>query len=177
MLRRIGRDRTFMTRDKFLRLLIVSGITVVLDQLSKFIIVTRLEFGDNITVIPGLFNITHALNPGGAFGIFAQNSQWVRVLMLLVVSIIAVGFIIYLYFGVPETHPMLANALALILGGAIGNLIDRVRRGVVVDFLDCYVNQHHWPAFNVADSAICIGVGIFIAHIVLNKMPEQKSGL
>ncbi|MBU1171117.1 MAG: signal peptidase II [Proteobacteria bacterium] len=164
-----------MTREKIMRLLIVSGITVLIDQISKAVIVRFLSYGENINLIPGFFNITYVLNAGGAFGLFAQQSQLVRVMMFLVLSMIAVGFIFYLYHGVPRSHPMLANALALILGGAIGNLIDRIRMGRVVDFLDCYIKHFHWPAFNVADSAICVGVGIFIYHIVFKKMPEEGS--
>lgn len=163
-----------MTRDKYIRLLIVSGFTILADQISKLLIVRFMSYGESIEVIPGFFNLTYVLNPGGAFSLFAQQSQLVRVMMFLVFSLVAVGFIFYLYKGVPRTHPMLANALALILGGAIGNLIDRIRMGKVVDFLDCYVKHDwpHWPVFNVADSAICIGVGIFIFHMVFNKMPE-----
>ena len=162
-----------MTREKIFRLCIVSGIIILLDQISKLIVIAKLELGRDIPVIPGFLNITHVLNPGGAFGLFAQHSTWVRVLMFLVFSLIAVGFIIYLYIGVPESHRMLANGLCLIFGGAAGNLIDRIHMGKVVDFIDIYIQQYHWPAFNVADSAICVGVGIFVYHIVLNKMPEE----
>ena len=87
--------------------------------------------------------------------------------------VLTMGLILYLYVGIPETHPMLANGLSLIFGGAVGNLIDRVRMGKVIDFLDVYVGDLHWPAFNVADSAICVGVGIFMFHILFNRMPEQ----
>jgi signal peptidase II len=162
-----------MNRAKILRLLTVSGIAVILDQLTKLAVVSRIEFGKDIPVIPGFFNLTHVLNSGGAFGMFAQSSDWVRVLFFLVFSFIAVGVILYLYVGIPETHPMLGNGLSMIFGGALGNLIDRVRMGKVVDFLDVYVGNWHWPAFNIADSAICIGVGIFVYHILFNKMPEE----
>ncbi len=162
-----------MTKEKLIRLLIVGGTIALIDQITKLIIHTKLAMGEMIPVIPGFFNITHVHNPGGAFGIFAGQSQFVRVLVFLVVSIIAVGFILWLYRSIPKTHPMLANALALITGGAVGNLIDRIRMGEVDDFLDCYIKSTHWPAFNVADSAICIGVGIFIYHMILKKMPEE----
>ncbi len=162
-----------MTKAKILRLLIISGITVILDQLTKILVVASLEFGRDIPVIPGFFNLTHVLNPGGAFGLFAQHSGFVRVLFFLVFSLVAVGFILYIYAGIPETHKVLGGGLCLIFGGAVGNLIDRVRMGKVVDFLDVYVGNWHWPAFNVADSAICIGVGVFVYHILFNKMPEQ----
>jgi signal peptidase II len=129
-----------MTREKIIRLLIVSGITVILDQITKFIIVSNLAYGENIRVIPGLFSITHALNPGGAFGIFAQNSLWVRVLILLGFSFVAVGFVLYLYIGVPATHPMLANGLALITGGAVEFAQRRSDHPALVDH-----RRHHRP--------------------------------
>lgn len=162
-----------MTKAKILRLVAVSGITVILDQITKLLVAAYIGYGQDIAVIPGFFNLTHVLNPGGAFGLFAQQGAMVRVMFFLVFSLVAVGLILYLYVGIPETHPMLANGLSLIFGGAVGNLIDRVRMGKVIDFLDVYLGDLHWPAFNVADSAICIGVGIFMFHILFNRMPEQ----
>jgi signal peptidase II len=166
-----------MSRAKILRLLIVSGIVMILDQITKLVVVANIEFGRDIPVIPEFFNLTHVLNPGGAFGLFAQHSAMVRIMFFLVFSLIAVGFILYIYVGIPETHPMLANGMSLIFGGAIGNLIDRVRMGKVVDFLDVYLGNMHWPAFNIADSAICIGVGVFVYHILFNKMPAESKVL
>jgi signal peptidase II len=84
---------------------------------------------------------------------------------------LALAMILYFHHQTPRSHPYLALGLSLIFGGAIGNLIDRLRFGEVVDFLDFYVASYHWPTFNVADSAVTVGVGIFIAHIVLKKMP------
>ena len=162
-----------MTKAKILRLVAVSGITVIVDQITKLLVAAYIGYGQDIAVIPGFFNLTHVLNPGGAFGLFAQQGAMVRVMFFLVFSLVAVGLILYLYVGIPETHPMLANGLSLIFGGAVGNLIDRVRMGKVIDFLDVYVGDLHWPAFNVADSAICVGVGIFMFHILFNRMPEQ----
>ncbi len=162
-----------MTKDKILRLLIVGGVIILIDQITKLYIHTSYAMGSVKTVIPGFFNIVHYHNPGGAFGLFAGQSQIVRVLVFLVISIIATGFILWLYRSIPKTHPMLANALALIFGGAVGNLIDRIRMGEVDDFLDVYIMNYHWPAFNIADSAICIGVGIFIFHMIFKKIPEE----
>jgi signal peptidase II len=82
------------------------------------------------------------------------------------------GLIVYFYRSTPRTYPYLAAALALIFGGAVGNLIDRLRLNEVVDFLDFYIGSVHWPAFNVADSAITVGITIFITHVVLGKMPQ-----
>jgi signal peptidase II len=84
----------------------------------------------------------------------------------------AVGLIFYFYHKTPPGQTLLSTGFALIFGGAIGNLIDRVRFGMVVDFLDFYIGRHHWPAFNIADSAITVGIFIFIYHLVVKKMPE-----
>ncbi len=162
-----------MRKDQAIRLLIVGGLIVLIDQITKIVILKTLVIGEMIPVIPGFFNITHVHNPGGAFGLFAGHSQVIRIFVFLVISTLAAVLILYMYRGIPKTHPMLANALALIFGGAVGNLIDRARMGEVVDFLDCYFKTLHWPAFNIADSAICVGVGIFIFHVLLNKMPEE----
>lgn len=169
----LTRQDSQMSKEKLIRLFIVGGLVILADQITKLFILKTFLVGEIISVIPGFFNITHVHNPGGAFGLFADQSQMVRVIVFLVISTIAVGFILWMYRSIPKTHPMLANALALIFGGAVGNLIDRIRMGKVVDFLDCYIGQMHWPAFNVADSAICIGVGIFIFHILFKQMPEE----
>jgi len=161
-----------MSFEKIRRLLIISVIIVVLDQVTKAMIVNYLDLYHSIKIVPGFFSITHIHNPGGAFGFLANQSPAVRVIVFLFVSILALGFIFYFYHKTPETHKWLATGFALIFSGAIGNLIDRVRFGTVVDFLDVYINNLHWPAFNIADSAITIGMGVFIYHIIAKKMPE-----
>lgn len=150
----------------------ITGLIVLLDQATKFLVLARMPLYDSIPVIEGFFNLTHVRNPGGAFGFMAAGSQGVRNLLFVGVSIVAMGLIVYFYRSTPKTYPYLASALAMIFGGAVGNLIDRLRFGEVVDFLDVYVGAYHWPAFNVADSAISVGITIFIAHLVLGKMPE-----
>jgi signal peptidase II len=150
----------------------IAGLVVLLDQATKLLVVAKMPLYHSITVLPGFFNLTHIRNPGGAFGFMAAGSQGLRNLLFVGVSIIAMGLIVYFYRSTPKTHPYLASALAMIFGGAVGNLVDRLRFGEVVDFLDAYVATYHWPAFNVADSAITVGITIFIAHLVLGKMPE-----
>ena len=143
-----------------------------LDQMTKAYILKALPLYHSIPVISGLFNITHIHNPGGAFGFLAKASPGLRVLFFILMSSAAICVILYLYQRTPATHPFLAGGFALIFGGAIGNLVDRVRFGKVVDFLDFYIGTYHWPAFNVADSAISIGVGIFVFHFLFKKMPD-----
>ena len=144
----------------------------MLDQVTKGLILRYLPFNKTIPVVKGFFNITHVLNPGGAFGLMANLSPIMRNIIFLFVSSIAVGLIFYFYKKTPAQHSWLAAAFALIFGGAIGNLIDRIRFGMVIDFLDFYVCNLHWPAFNIADSAISIGIGIFLYHLIFKKMPE-----
>ena len=154
------------------RIALVSFCVLLLDQVTKWLIVRHLPLYANITVIDHFFNITHILNPGGAFGFFAEQSPGIRKFIFLFLSSGVAVFVLWLYRKTAESHIFLSYGLALIFGGALGNLIDRFRFGKVVDFLDFYVGSLHWPAFNIADSAITIGMGILIYHIIFNKLPE-----
>ncbi len=154
------------------RLILVSSAVVLADQITKALIVKALALHQAIEVIPGLFNITHVLNPGGAFGFFATQSLGVRRFVFLFLSAVVAVFVVWMYHKAARTHVFLSWGLAMIFGGALGNLIDRFRFGKVVDFLDFYIKAAHWPAFNVADSAITIGMAILIYHVVFNKIPE-----
>jgi signal peptidase II len=158
-------------RKKIGRLLIVSGPVILLDQASKALVLNTMRLYESIPVIPGFFNLTHIHNPGGAFGFLAGQSVVVRTFFFLVVAFLAMGLILHFYFKTPPTHPTLSAAFALIFGGAVGNLIDRLRFGKVVDFFDFYIGALHWPAFNVADSAISVGITVFVLHLVFNRMP------
>ena len=123
-------------------------------------------------MINGFFNLTHILNPGGAFGLFAENSQALRKFLFLFVSTIVAGVVFWMYQKTPREYRWFSWALALIFGGALGNLIDRFRYGKVVDFLDFYLGGCHWPAFNLADSAITMGMTVFLCHILFNRLPD-----
>lgn len=158
-------------RTKYIKFFTVAVVLVILDQISKSLVLAKMPLYKTIPVIKGFFSLTHVHNPGGAFGFLAQNGSPWRHWMFLGAAIMALGLILYFHHQTPRSHPYLALGLSLIFGGAIGNLIDRVRFGEVVDFLDFYVANHHWPTFNVADSAVTVGVGIFIVHIVFKKMP------
>jgi signal peptidase II len=157
---------------KYRKLLWISLSVVVLDQITKAVVLSTMRLYESIPVIPGLFNLTHIHNPGGAFGFMARQSETVRTLLFVVAALAALVLIFFFYRRVPASHPLLASGLALVFGGAIGNLIDRIRFGSVVDFLDFYLGEMHWPAFNVADSAVTVGMLIFVYHILLNKLPE-----
>ncbi|MDH3575537.1 MAG: signal peptidase II [Desulfobacteraceae bacterium] len=167
----IASDESDSKYGKYKKLAVISGLVVILDQITKILILKNLPLYHSITVIPGFFNITHIHNPGGAFGFMAHQDSNLRNFLFLFLASVAVCVIFYFYKNTHRTQPFLASGFALILGGAIGNLIDRIRFGKVVDFLDFYVSNHHWPAFNVADSAITVGVTIFIFHLLFRKMP------
>ena len=142
-----------------LRYLFISLGIIVLDQWTKWLVEIHLPHHTAHPVIPGFLNLTHVRNTGVAFGLFASQGgggggSWPLVLLGLV-ALTAVG--IYFWFA-PSRDRILLIALSLVVGGAVGNLIDRVSSGAVTDFIDVYVGSHHWPSFNVADSAISIGI-------------------
>lgn len=152
---------SFKTRLKSIswqRLLFPLLGVLILDQISKLFVLSAFQQGEILEVIPGFFNLTLHFNKGAAFGIFSELDDGIRQLVLGGFSKIAI--LMLLVFLVYEFHESKLGqfSIGLILGGAVGNIIDRVYRGEVVDFLDFYISAYHWPAFNVADSAICIGV-------------------
>lgn len=154
-----GSPQTLASRFRKLRYLLVSLAVIVLDQWTKWLVEVHLPQHSTRPVIPGLFNLTHVRNTGVAFGLFASDGTgsgggWLLTLLGLG-ALVAVG--LYFWY-TPSRDRVLLVALALVVGGAVGNLIDRVSSGAVTDFLDVYVGFHHWPSFNIADSAISIGI-------------------
>jgi len=158
--------------SKYYRLIVVAGIIILLDQVTKLIVLDKMPLFHNIPVISGFFNLTHIHNPGGAFGFLSTQTSNIQRLLFLFVSSLAIGLIFYFYKKTPREQSWLSTGFALVFGGAIGNLIDRIRLGKVVDFLDFYIGDWHWPAFNVADSAVSIGMLIFLFHIFFKRFPE-----
>ncbi len=158
--------------NKYLKLAVTAGLVIIFDQITKAVIQNTVLLYHSIEVIPGFFSITHIQNPGGAFGFMANKSSGLRNLFFLLISSSAICMLFYLYKNTPKKHSLLSACFALILGGAFGNLIDRIRFGKVVDFLDFYIGNYHWPAFNVADSAITVGIAIYLFHLIFKKMPE-----
>jgi signal peptidase II len=158
---------------KYTLLLITVGIIIVCDQVSKLYIDTAMWPHQSITVIENYFDITYVRNPGGAFGFFAQANRWIVRPLLLGLSAVAVVIIILIYRDTPVDRLGARLAFALILGGAIGNLIDRLRFGEVIDFLDVHWYQYHWPAFNIADAAITVGVAILCWDLLFGKPAKR----
>jgi len=156
----------------FLVVIILLG----LDQLTKYWIMTSMNLYEAKEVIPGLFNLVYVTNKGAAFSMFASVDSPLRhYFFVLVNSVAAIGLTIAAY-RVRSRRLFYLVSFGLIASGAIGNLIDRVRFGAVIDFLDFYVGSYHWPAFNVADSCICVGVAIlFVLNILEIKNEKNRS--
>jgi len=165
-------NRTVMKRKYWVLLIFCIGI-LLLDQWTKSLVVEKLPLYQRVEVIQGFFNLTHVRNTGGAFGIFGGEKGGLGSILFVVVSLIAIGAIVFLFLKIKENEKTLAFSFSLILSGAVGNLIDRLRYGEVVDFLDFHLSNYHWPAFNVADSAICIGIGLMALELL--KGDHKKS--
>jgi len=148
---------------------------LALDRLTKWMIATRLSLHDGITVIPGFFRIIHTENPGAAFGIFADSPTPWKVGLLILFSSVALLIVSALLWKRSHRLTSTGIGLSLILGGAIGNLWDRIVSRHVVDFLLFYVGKYQWPAFNVADSAIVVGACLLVFEILFVKDAEQQS--
>jgi signal peptidase II len=147
--------------------------TVIFDRWTKALIQSRFELNESVTLVDGFFNITYVRNTGVAFGIFSSISSPAKSVLLSVFT--AIAAIVVVVYGVrsPAGNRLLQAALGLILGGALGNLYDRLAYGYVVDFLEFYVRDYHWPSFNVADSAISIGVLLLAVEIIRNEAPRR----
>ena len=154
------------TRDYRPALLGLTALAIVLDRLSKLWIVKHVDSGSAITVIPGVFRLTHVLNTGAAFSLFADTLSPLAVRnSLIAFSVIAIILVLAFLWRTGRELSLSSIALALILGGAIGNLYDRVRYHHVIDFLEVHIVHYHWPDFNVADSCIVIGACLLLLEI------------
>ncbi len=163
------------SKRRYLILLLVSVGVIVLDQLTKLAVIDRFKLGESIPVLDNLFSLTYIRNTGAAFGILATADPAFRVPFFVIVPLVALLAIGYIFRKIPESDIKLSTALSLVIGGAIGNLIDRVRLGFVIDFLDFHWKfQYHFPAFNVADSAICVGVGLLMLDLLVAPDKNDK---
>jgi signal peptidase II len=150
-----------------------AGLVVALDQLTKAVIRAKLPLHDSFNVIPGLFDLTHVRNTGAAFGMLNNIDFEYKAVLMVVVALLALGAVATYAFTLPPDQRLARFGLALILGGAIGNLIDRATAGYVVDFVDVYWRGVHFWAFNVADSAITVGVALMLLDVLgVGRVPE-----
>jgi signal peptidase II len=155
-------------------LLIALGV-LLLDRYTKWLVARDISVHDSITVIKRVFYITHVENRGAAFGLFADSpSEW-KIGLLVLFSIVALVIVSALLWKSSHTVTATGVGLSLILGGALGNLWDRLLNGRVVDFLLVYIGSYQWPAFNIADSAIVVGAGLLVFEILFAKAPAEKS--
>lgn len=160
-------------QKKTIIFLAIAGTVILLDQLTKHWIIATLRLHEGFAVVDGFFNIVHVRNPGAAFGFLAGASPVFRSVFFIAVTLVAILLIIHylrqtLRQAGSEKLPLVFS-LALILAGAVGNLIDRLRFGEVVDFLDLYVGSYHWPAFNVADASISIGAAVLAISLFAKR--------
>ena len=147
----------------------LAGAVVILDQATKLLVQRAFRLGESLPVLPGFFNLTYVLNPGAAFGLLAGAAAAFRGPFFIAVSVLAIAVICYYHARYARGRPLSTVGLALILGGALGNLIDRLRVGMVIDFLDFYLGPYHWPAFNVADSGITVGVSLLLVEMLRER--------
>ena len=159
---------------KYWVLLFICFYILSVDQWTKYVVQQKLPLYLRVEVIHGFFNLTHVRNTGGAFGIFGGQRGGLGSLLFVVVSLIAIGILLFLFIKMKEEKEMISFSFPLILAGAIGNLIDRLRYGEVIDFLDFHLFSYHWPAFNIADSAITVGV-ILLGYGLLIQGPKKSS--
>jgi|SRR5277367_2548080 len=154
----------------------VALCVILLDRLTKWFVARHISLHDGIQIIPGFFRITHVENTGAAFSLFADSSSHWKMFFLISFSLVALAIVLALLLRSSHTMATTGIGLSLILGGALGNLWDRLLSGRVVDFLLFYIGPYQWPAFNVADSAIVVGAGLLALEIVFAKSPAtQKS--
>ena len=144
--------------------LLISVLVLAVDQLTKELVNRSLYLHETRIIIPNFFNLVHTRNSGAVFGFFQNGSSPLLPRVLTLLSIAALVFIVVYFYRSSLHERMNLVGLSLILGGALGNILDRILRSSVVDFLEFYVGDFHWPAFNVADSAICIGIFLLIVR-------------
>ena len=159
---------------KYFIFLSISFAIVALDQATKLIIHTQFNLGEKKVIIPGFFNLTYVQNPGGVFGLFAESNDAIRMLLFLILPVLAFVLIVSIIHKLEIQQKYQLLAFSAIFGGALGNYIDRIQYKYVVDFFDFYYKDYSWPAFNVGDVCIVIGVFSAIAIIYTTEGRQQK---
>jgi len=160
---------------KLLIFMVILATGLPLDQVTKVLVQLMLPLGSQVTLIPGLLNLVHIHNKGAAFGLLSGWSAAYAWLFFVATTGLVLGVLGYLLWRLPDDHWPAALGYSLIMTGALGNLIDRVRLGEVVDFVDVYWGRYHWPAFNVADSLVCVGTAILVWVIIRDEKTADAS--
>ena len=161
-------------KETGLRWIWLAIIMLIVDQVTKQAVVALMDYRQSIAVIP-FFNLTYVHNPGAAFSFLADQGGWQRWFFTAIATIVSVLLVVWMA-KTPKQDKLISISFALILSGAVGNLIDRVMFGYVIDFLDFYVGNKHWPAFNIADSAIFVGAGLMIIDAFKNDNGKSEAG-
>lgn len=162
-------------KAKYIFLLFVTPAVIAFDQLTKALVVGHFRLGETLPILGGFFDLTYVRNTGAAFGLFAQTDPRFRVPFFLIVPVVALVAISYIFKKIPDRDRKLSIALSLVVGGAVGNLIDRLKLGYVIDFLLFHWRyEYQFPAFNVADSAICIGVATLMIDLLFAQDQTEK---
>ena len=164
-------------KRKYWVLLIVCLLVLSMDQYTKWRVQRDFPLHYRTEVIHGFFNLTHVRNTGGAFGILGGQRGGVGTAFFVGISIIAIGALLFLLRKIGDEEKTLALSFSLVLAGAVGNLIDRLVYGEVIDFLEFYHASFYWPAFNIADSAICIGIGLMAFELLVWDRKKEKKGV
>jgi signal peptidase II len=175
-----------MKRKKLMTFALVSAGVILIDQVTKWVIKATMELNQTIEVLGNFFTISYILNSGMAFGLFDDNPSPLKRPLLIIISIIALAIIVYIFFSLPKKVKMSGIAMGLIFGGAIGNMINRIISGLVVDFLDfdfpnvsirqLKIHMTRFPTFNVADTCVFIGVIILLVIIIVEGGRAEPSG-
>ena len=152
----------------------IVGVIVALDQVTKALVDDFMTLHESRTIVEGLVRLTYVQNRGAAFGILSDAGLPYQSLMFSVVSLLALLAIALYAWRMPVQSRLPQTALAMVMGGAVGNLLDRARLGYVIDYVDMYWGPHHWPAFNVADSAITVGVALLVIDILRNPEMDES---
>jgi signal peptidase II len=158
------------------RPLLIALAVLLLDRITKWAIAQTISLEDSVNIIPGFFRLTHLENTGAAFSLFADSPSPFRTTLLIAFSVAALAVVSVLLWKDRSVFHSGTLALSLILGGAVGNLWDRVSDGKVTDFLDFYIGAHHWPPFNVADSAIVVGALLLFLRMIRTDHHPQTAG-
>ena len=148
--------------NRFFKMMVMISTIIIIDQVTKAIVQQKFALGESVSIINNLFSLTYVRNPGAAWGMAGQAHEYIRLALLFILPVIACFWLIYAVWTTRNTSLNLCLSYSLIFSGAVGNLIDRFSMNYVVDFLDFFWGSHHFPAFNVADSAITIGAAILI---------------
>ena len=150
-------------------------VGLALDQVSKLLIVLKMPLGSQLSLIPGFLNLVHVHNKGAAFGLLSGWSAGFAWLFFVATTALVLVVIGYLLWRLPDDQWPAALGYSLVLTGALGNLIDRIRLGEVVDFIDIFYSHYHWPAFNVADSLVCVGAAVLVWVIIREEKIADAS--